>query len=165
MSITSFDTQDIIKWYSEQNKLLGSDPTLYGRLFPEEPTEYCEGRTVQQSESVQVSTLLTKNQSVTTKFSLGYEASSANGNIASVTILANDIVVGNYTYNAPNIEDTKLVNLTAVGEVTEVTLQIIAVDGEGKSNSVTLPVKLTIADTDKPVLDNTATKVVALGTG
>lgn len=165
VSITSFDTQDIIKWYSEQNKLLGSDPTLYGRLFPEEPTEYCEGRTVQQSESVQVSTLLTKNQSVTTKFSLGYEASSANGNIASVTILANDIVVGNYTYNAPNIEDTKLVNLTAVGEVTEVTLQIIAVDGEGKSNSVTLPVKLTIADTDKPVLDNTATKVVALGTG
>ena len=71
VSITSFDTQDIIKRYIEQNKLLATDPgNPYGRLFPEEPKDYCEGRSIQQSDSIQVTTLLTKNQPVTTKFSL-----------------------------------------------------------------------------------------------
>ena len=166
VSITSFDTQDIIKWFTEQNKTLASDSSsIYGRLFPLEPTEYCEGRSVQQSDSVSVTTLLTKNQSVTTKFSLWFWASSENGNITTITILANDIVIGNYAYTSPNLEDTKLVNLTAVGDVPEVTIQIIAVDEKWKSNSITLPVKLTKEDSDKPVLDNTATKVTLLGSG
>jgi len=128
-SITTFDMQDIIKRYGEQNKLLATAPdNVYARLFAQEPTEYCEGRAVENSDSVQVSTLLTKNQSVTTKFSLGFGATSANGNISKITILANDIVVGNYSYESPSVEDTKSINLTAVGDVSEVTIQIIAVD-------------------------------------
>lgn len=71
VSITSFDTQDIIKWYTVQNQLLATEPNnIYARLFPQEPAEYCEGRAVENSDSVQVSTLLTKNQSVTEKFAL-----------------------------------------------------------------------------------------------
>lgn len=82
-----------------------------------------------------------------------------------MTILANDIVVGNFSYESPTVEDTKQVRLTAVGEATEVNIQIIAVDVQGKANSVTIPVKLTKEDTDKPVLDNTAIKVVGIEGG
>lgn len=45
-----------------------------------------------------------------------------------MTVLANDIVVGNYTYASPSVEDTKQINLTAAGDVSEVTVEIIAVD-------------------------------------
>ena len=52
-----------------------------------------------------------------------------------------------------------------MGDISEVTLQIIAVDATGKANSITIPVKLTKDDTDKPTLDNTAIKVTALSEG
>ena len=165
-SITSFDTQDIIGWFAGQNKnLLTTPDSIYAKLFAKEPTEYCEGRAIQESDSVQVSTLLTKNQSVTSKFSLSYAAQSANGNIIKVTILANDVVVGNYSYGKPAIDDTKQVNLQALGDASDVRIQIVAVDETGKSNSITLPVKVTKDDTDKPVFDNTAVKVVPAESG
>lgn len=77
VSITSLDTQDIIKWYGEQNKMLSDYNNVYARLFPQEPTEYCEGRAVQESDAVQVTTSLTKNQAVAEKFVVAFGASSS----------------------------------------------------------------------------------------
>lgn len=166
VSITSFDTQDIIKRYGEQNKLLVAEPNnIFARLFAQDPVDYCEGRSVESSDTVQVSTLLTRNQSVSERFVLWFGASSVNGNITKVTVLANDIVVGNYSYESPSIEDTQQIRLTAVKDAPEISLQIIAVDETGKANSVTIPVKIVAEDTDKPVFDNTTTKVVGVEWG
>lgn len=161
-SITSFDSQDIINWYLEQNKFLTDPNNSYARLFTKEPTEYCEGRQVEISDSIQVTASLTKNQSVTTKFTLSFWAVVNQWTIKSMTILANDIVMGQYNYNTAEVDDTKTINLISIGEeVSNVMIQVMAVNDQWKVNSITIPVKRVQTDTDQPSLDNTATKIVS----
>jgi len=140
ISITSFDAQNIADWYLEQNKKMVTEPNnIYAKLFTKEPVEYCEGRSVEESDSVLLSTSLVKNQTITSKFNLPFSAQSANGTIKRVTVLANDIVVGDYPYDIAIVEDTKSVKLNANMSGT-VTLQIIAIDNTNKTKSLTLSV-------------------------
>lgn len=67
--------------------------------------------------------------------------------------------MGNYSYNAPRVDDAQQIRLTAVKDAPTIKIQIIAIDATGKSNSITVPVKIATEDTDKPTLDNTTTKV------
>jgi hypothetical protein len=52
-----------------------------------------------------------QNQSVTPNFTLPFSAQSVNGNITNVTVLLNDIVIGNYAYDLPIVEDAKSIKL------------------------------------------------------
>jgi hypothetical protein len=104
--------QNIASWYAEQNKKLATEPdNIYARLFAKEPTEYCEGRAIEESDSVQLSTSLVKNQTITSKFTLPFTAQGSNGVIKRVTVLANDIVVGNYSYDQAIVEDAQSIKL------------------------------------------------------
>jgi hypothetical protein len=140
ISITSFDSQNIADWYIEQNKKMITEPTnIYAKLFTKEPVDYCEGRAVEESDSVLLSTSLVKNQTISSKFTLPFSAQSANGTIKRVTVLANDIVVGDYPYDTAIVDDAKSVKLNANMSGT-VNLQIIAVDNTNKSKTLTLSV-------------------------
>jgi hypothetical protein len=140
ISITSFDSQNIADWYVEQNKKMIIEPNnIYAKLFAKEPIDYCEGREVEESDSVQLSTSLVKNQTVTSKFTLPFSAQSSNGTIKRVTVLANDIVVGDYPYDTAIVDDAKSVKLN-VNMSGTITLQIIAVDNTNKSKTLKLSV-------------------------
>ena len=165
ISITSFDSQNIADWYIEQNKKMITEPTnIYAKLFTKEPVDYCEGRAVEESDSVLLSTSLVKNQTISSKFTLPFSAQSANGTIKRVTVLANDIVVGDYPYDTAIVEDTKSVKLNANMSGT-VNLQIIAVDNTNKSKTLRLSVVVWTTDTDKPTLDLSSVKVIPLEEG
>lgn len=164
VSITSFDTQNIIDRYLEQNKKMITEPdNIYARLFTKEPADYCEWRAIEESDSVQLSTSLMKNQTVTSKFTLPFSAQSANGTISKVTVLANDIVVGNYSYAIADVNDAKSIKLPPSMSGT-ITLLIVAVDNTNKSKTLSLPVVVSDTDTDKPTLDNSSIKVINQGT-
>jgi len=165
ISITSFDSQNIADWYVEQNKKMITEPNnVYAKLFTKEPVEYCEGRAVEESDSVLLSTSLVKNQTITSKFTLPFSAQSANGIIKRVTVLANDIVVGDYPYDTAIVDDAKSVKLNANMSGT-VTLQIIAIDNTNKTKTLTLSVTVWATDTDKPTLDLSSIKVIPLEAG
>ena len=164
ISITSFDTQNIIDWYLEQNKKILIEPeNVFARLFTKEPTDYCEWRAIEESDSVQLSTSLIKNQSITSKFTLPFSAQAANWVISKITVLVNDIVVGNYSYSLANVDDSKSIKLPP-SLSWSVSLVIVAVDNSNKSKTLTLPLILSDTDTDKPTLDNSSIKVVNQGT-
>jgi len=165
ISITSFDSQNITDWYVEQNKKMITEPNnIYARLLTKEPVEYCEGRSVEESDSVQLSISLVKNQMITSKFTLPFSAQSSNGVIKRITVLANDIVVGDYPYNTAIVDDAKSVKLNTTMSGT-VTLQIIAVDNTNKSKTLTVPVVVWTTDTDKPTLDLSTIKVSPIEAG
>lgn len=159
ISITSFDNQDIVKRYAEQNKKLMTEPdNIYAKLFVQEPTEYCEWRAVEESETVQLSTSLTKNQNITNKISLSFTAESTTNKISKVTILINDVIVWNYSYNTALVQDTKELRLSNLAPG-KVTMQIIAVDEQGKARTLSLPLMLVAWDSDKPNIDKSAISV------
>jgi penicillin-binding protein 1A len=160
VSITSFDMQNIASWYVDQNKKLAIEPdNIYARLFTKEPTEYCEWRAIEESDSVQISTSLVKNQTITSKFTLPFSAQWSNGVIKRVTVLANDIVVGNYSYDQASVDDAQSIKLPPSLSGT-ITLQIIAVDASNKSKTLLLPLTLGTTDSDKPSLDMSSIKVL-----
>ena len=129
--------------------------------YIQEPENFCEGRAMKQSDSIRISTTLTSNQSVTTSFPLEFSASSPNSTITNITVLANGSMIRNFSYNALSVTDTKNVNLVTLGTVSEVKLEIIALDANGFSNSISLPLKIVSEDTDKPVLTTSSIKVTA----
>jgi membrane peptidoglycan carboxypeptidase len=161
-SITSFDSQNITDWYIEQNKKMTIEPNnIYAKLFTKEPIDYCAGRWVEESDNVQLSTSLLKNQTITSKFTLPFSVQSLNSVIKRVTVLANDIVVGDYSYDTANVDDAKSVKLNT-NMSGNIILQIIAVDSNNKSKSLSLPVIVWNSDTDKPILDISSIKVLPI---
>jgi membrane peptidoglycan carboxypeptidase len=165
ISITSFDSQNISDWYAWQNKKMVTEPNnIYAKLFTKEPVDYCEGRIVEESDSVQLSTSLVKNQTITSKFTLPFSAQSSTGIITRVTVLVNDIVVGDYPYDIANVNDSKSVKLNA-NISGNVTLQIIALDNTNKSKTLTIPIIVWTIDTDKPIIDVSSIKVMPIQTG
>lgn len=165
VSITSLDTQDIVKRYAEQNLLLSDPNNFYARFFTKEPVDYCEGRQIQQSDLIQVSTSLVAGQSVALRTSVPFSASTTQGLIKKVMILANDMFVGSYAYDQAQVSDTKQINLSALEHSKDIKLQIIAVDDQNRSNSITINTILTKVDEDKPSLDTKSVKVIPTGDG
>ena len=163
-SLTPYDTDSIIKRFADQHTPENA-ASPYANYYIQEPEEFCEGRAMKQSDSIRISTTLTANQSVTTSFPLEFSASSPNSNITNITVLANGSVIRNFPYSAPSVNDTKNVNLITLGNLKEVKLEIIALDANGFSNSISLPLKIVSEDTDKPVLTTSSIKVTANQSG
>lgn len=159
ISITTFDSADIIKRYIEQNQKIVSEPqNIYARMFTTDPTNYCEGRAVEESDSVLLSTSFTKNQTITSKFSLPFTAESKIGTIKKVTVLVNDIVISNYSYNNARVNDTLSIKLAPIYSG-NIKLTIIAVDNTNKAKTLSIPLTLSTEDTDKPTLDLASIKI------
>lgn len=154
-SITSFDTQDIIDRYAEQNNLIQEEPNnTYARLFTSEPEEYCEGRQIELSNAITLTSNITNNQSVSSKFSLSYDASTEEWIISNITVLANGIVVWNYSYNSSTISDTKRIDLVAVKDEEPISLEIIVVTTRWQANRLLRTIHITGADTEQPQLES-----------
>jgi hypothetical protein len=143
-----------------------SDPasSIYARLLTKEPIDYCEWRAVQESDSVQLSTSLTKNQIITSRFTLPFSAQSADGIIKRITVIANDIVVWDFPYDTAIVDDAKSIRLNATMSGI-IALQIIAVDSNNRSKTLTLSINIWTSDTDKPTLDLSTLKVSPVEAG
>lgn len=127
------------------------------------PTQACEGRDIIETDAIQLSSSLQANQTITNRFSLSYTIESPTP-ITRVSITINDSVIGNYNYTTTSVQDTKSVRLSNV-EAGKHTLQIIAIDTEGKGRRLQIPINLVLNDTDKPYLDTSTITITPLETG
>jgi membrane peptidoglycan carboxypeptidase len=142
-SIASIDLVDINLWYNNRLKSFNStgDNTSFEDivLITKEPDGVCDGRDVQLSDDITLTTSLVADQIVPNKFSFSFTAQSSIP-IKKVTVLLNDAIIWSFAYNTTTVFDTKTVRLRNIIGTGKQNLEIIAFNEDNKAQLVSLPV-------------------------
>lgn len=129
----------------------------YSNILVEMPQDYCENRSPQISEDINISIKnLTDWQKISTKPMVRFNVKSPN-NIKRVTVSINDRVIWSTEYNWKSNDITDIIssNLWDVSWLSELTL--LAVDNKWYSNRTTMKVTVVQNDAEAPFVmkDNT----------
>lgn len=171
-SITTIDTEAINQRYTDGNKTLAWSgwwlPRVtytYPSLFVTASEWYCDGRWLEMSDEVTLTTSLVKDQNLTAKTSFSFSASSTTSPIKTVTVSLDDTILSTYRYNDLIINDSKTLTIKPSFATGAYTIQITVLTDDGKAQVATIPVTLVTADTDKPFLETGSVSVQPSWTG
>ena len=142
-SISTLDSNDINKWYNEKLLALsktGINQEFYDTfLITQEPKEYCEGRKINNSDTITVTTPIASNQKIPLKFTISFSAQSTTTPIQKISIIINDVILATFNYNDFAITDSKIIKVKGIGTGAS-NLQIVAITEDKKAGMITIPV-------------------------
>lgn len=162
------DLKEITDRWKQSTQLSGINPMsgrvtyTYNNIFIEEPKEFCPGRSAEESTDIKVKIVKPLNDaSVSAKTSIWFDISSPKS-IKSVNILVDQVQAWSFDYPAwrTNISDIKSINIKNIKDWKH-TLQLIAIDVDGFSNSETIQIDITSADKQPPFMVEDKTVVKA----
>ena len=126
----------------------------YRNIFLSEPTEACPGRATVQNDNIVIKILKpSPNGAVSDTFPLRYTIQS-DSTIRFVNVFVNDVQVAQNRYRTNQVSDMKNITLfSGAGAAGDLYVSVQAIDDQGGSNRVTIPVAIGGKDVTPPVLE------------
>lgn len=162
------DLQEITDRWKQSTQFSGVNPMsgkvtyTYKNIFIQEPQDFCEWRSAEESADIKVNIVKPlSNASISAKTSIRFDISSPKA-IKNVNILVDQVQAWSFEYPAwrNNISDIKSIDIKNIKDWKH-TLQLIAIDVDWFSNSSTIDINITSSDKQAPfvVEDKTVVKV------
>ncbi|HPC34152.1 MAG TPA: transglycosylase domain-containing protein [Candidatus Absconditabacterales bacterium] len=167
------DLAEITSWWqwSTNPSLMGeSSPEYsgkvifnYNNILLAMPQDYCENRSPQISEDIQLSIKnLSDGQKISTKPMIWFNVTAKN-NIKRVSVSINDRVIGSKEYNGKSNDITDIISSDLGEEIGNGELTLLAIDTQGYSNRTSMKLSIVSSDTVPPFIMKEATYVVKDG--
>ncbi len=156
---SNMDLQEITDRWKQSTQLTGVNAMsgkvtyTYNNIFIQEPVDFCEGRSAEESKDIKVNIVKPlSDASISAKTSIWFDITSPKS-IKSVNILIDQMQAWSFSYPSwrKNISDIKSIDIKNIKDWKH-TLQLIAIDDEWFSNSQTIQINITSADKQAPFM-------------
>lgn len=132
----------------------------YNNILLAMPQDYCENRSPQISEDIQLSIKnLSDGQKISTKPMIWFNVTAKN-NIKRVSVSINDRVIGSKEYNGKSNDITDIISSDLWEEIWNGELTLLAIDTQWYSNRTSMKLSIVSSDTVPPFIMKEATYVV-----